>query len=95
MLDHGGVQHWLVSVWTYGSVEVQFGMMSKQPPFADEAKRLELLRRLNGIAGIALPADGITRRPTFRLSVLVAEPALKAFLDVLEWVVQEDKTASV
>ena len=40
-------------VWTYGTVELQFQHM-KKPPFADEAKRRELVQRLSAI-GLSIP----------------------------------------
>jgi hypothetical protein len=40
-------------VWTYGRVEVQFETLKNNPPFDDEAKRLELCRRLNEIPGVS------------------------------------------
>ena len=91
-LDHKGTWHQVVEVWTYGSVEVQFQHMQSRPPFDDEAKRSDLLHRLNEIPGIALPEDSITRRPSIPLSTLQDEPVLEQFLAVLDWVVQEIKT---
>ena len=91
-LDHQGTWHQVIEVWTYGTVEVQFQHMQSRPPFDDETKRLELLRRLNEIPGIALPEDSITRRPGIPLSTLQDEPILEQFLTVLEWVVREIKT---
>ena len=43
---HKGVTHWLISVWTYGRIEIQFQVMKNKPPFDAESERLELLRRL-------------------------------------------------
>jgi hypothetical protein len=91
-LDHKGTWHQVIEVWTYGTVEVQFQHMQSRPPFDDETRRLELLRRLNEIPGVALPEDSITRRPGIPLSALQDEPVLEQFLTVLEWVVGEIKT---
>jgi hypothetical protein len=60
MFEHKGTWHWLISVWTYGRVEVQFQQMKTRPPLDEQSKRQELLGRLNDIPGIAIPADGIT-----------------------------------
>jgi hypothetical protein len=89
MLDDRGATHWLISVWTYGRVEVQFQMMQTKPPFSDEAKRLELLHRLNTVPGVKIPPDGITRRPPIPLSVLKDGAVLGQFLAKLDWVIQE------
>ena len=89
MTDHGGDVHWLISVWTYGRLEIQFQMMKKNPPFEDEKLRRDLLSRLNAITGIAFPENAITRRPSIPLSLLEDKATLEQFLEVLDWVIQE------
>jgi hypothetical protein len=64
-------------------------MMQTKPPFSVEAKRLELLHRLNTIPGIEIPPDGISRRPRIPLSVLKDEVVLSQILATLDWVIQE------
>jgi len=93
MLDFRGEPHWVVSVWTYGRVEIPFQWMRSRKPFEDEAKRLDLRDRLNKIPGVELPADAITRRPTIPLAVLTDDVALKAFLGVLDWYIAAVKAA--
>jgi hypothetical protein len=88
LVDHHEVTHWVVSVWTYGRVEIQFQQMDK-PPFGEEAKREELLRRLNMIQGINIPADKITKRPSIQLSLMKDDVIMKQFLETLDWVVEE------
>lgn len=88
MLDHKGTRYWLISVWTYGRLEVQFQQM-KTEPFNREPERLELLRRLNEIPGVDLSTDRINKRPSFPLSALKDETALNQFLEVLDWFVRE------
>lgn len=68
-------------------------MMRTWSPFNDEAKRLELLDRLNQIPGVKIPRDDITRRPSFPLSLLRDEIALKRFLETLDWYVAEIKAS--
>jgi hypothetical protein len=89
MLDHRGESHWTISVWTYGRLEVQFQQMKVKLPLDDQSKRQELLRRLNEIPGVAIPADGITRRPSIPLSLLKDEAVLSQFLATFDWVIQE------
>jgi hypothetical protein len=72
-------------MWTYGHLEVQFQMMKNRPLFDVEAKRLELLRRLNTLPGTSMAADAITRRPRILLAKLQDEAVLKQFLDVQLW----------
>ena len=62
-------------------------------PFDDETKRMELLRRLNEINGIDIPADKISKRPSIPLSTLSNEDTLKQFLETFDWYVQEIKAS--
>jgi hypothetical protein len=87
MLKLGGVEHLLISVWTYGKVEIQFQPMLYRPPFDDENKRKELLRRLNEIPGIALGPDVITKRPNIFLTKLENEVAFEKFINVFDWMI--------
>jgi hypothetical protein len=82
-------QHLLFSVWTYGSVEIQFQHM-KKPPFADEANRKELAQRLSAI-GVSIPEEALARRPAFGLRLLFEPDRLGNFLEVFDWVVSEIK----
>jgi hypothetical protein len=93
MLDYKGNSHWVVSVWTYGRVEIPFQWLVPRKPFGDAAKRLELRDRLNRIPGIEIPADAITRRPTIPLAAFTDPAALKEFLSVLDWYISEVKAA--
>jgi hypothetical protein len=93
MLDFRGEPHWVVSVWTYGRVEIPFQHMLTRKPFNDEAKRLELRDRLNKLSDVEIPADAISRRPTIPLTVLTDDVALKSFLGVLDWYIAEVKAA--
>lgn len=93
MIEHKGMRHWLISVWTYGRLEVQFQQMKTRSPLDDETKRQELLRRLNDVPGVDIPADGISRRPAIPLHVLEDEPVLERFLAVLDWGMREVKAS--
>jgi hypothetical protein len=81
------LQHFLFAVWTYGRVEIQFQRMA--PPFDDEAKRQELLNRLNRVPRITLAPNAITRRPSIALSLLTTESVLKQFFEAFDWVIEE------
>jgi hypothetical protein len=48
-----------------------------------------LLQRLNSIAGVEIPPDGITRRAPIPLSVLKEAAVLSQFLATFDWVIQE------
>lgn len=93
MLDYNRLSYWLISVWTYGNIEVQFQMMKSKPPYDNESKRMELMHRLNQIPGITIPVNAITRRPSIPLSRLKDNNTLMQFLEMLNWVVQEIKAS--
>jgi hypothetical protein len=80
-------QHMLFSVWTYGSIELQFQHM-KVLPFAEDGKRKELAQRLSAI-GISITEEALTRRPTFRLSLLMEPDHLGKFVEAFDWVLSE------
>jgi len=87
VLDHNNISYYLITVWTYGKVEIQFQWLKTRPPFDNELKRKELLDKLNQIPGINLPGDAITRRPSIPLSMFKEKAVLKQLLDILDWAV--------
>jgi hypothetical protein len=88
-LDHAGETFWTVAVWTYGRVEIQFQQLKKSPPFQSEAKRLELLERLNAIDGVSIHRNRLEKRPSIPLQVLNRSESLEQFLKVMDWLVGE------
>jgi hypothetical protein len=89
MIDHAGRPHHLISLSTNGWVSVPFGWILLETPFGDEAKRLELVERLNQISGASIPADAIARYPGFPLAALTSPDAMKQLLNALDWFVNE------
>jgi hypothetical protein len=65
-----GRDQYFFKVGTDGFVEVWFRYLSAKPPFADDALRDELRKRLNAIPGIELPADRLRGKPRFSLTAL-------------------------
>ncbi|MDP9378706.1 MAG: hypothetical protein M3Q29_00895, partial [Chloroflexota bacterium] len=88
-LEHQGAEVTPISLQTYGSSSVWFGELKNQPPFTDEHKRLELLRRLNDISGVTVPRSAIEKYPSIPLTTLNNEDSHTQFLGVLDWIVQE------
>jgi len=88
MLLHKGLEHPLLSVYTYGSAEVVFAWM-RIPPFSQRAKRLELLRRLNEVPGVSFGENEVDVRPSVPLRELADESRLRPFLAALDWAVEE------
>src|SRR5262249_23006103 len=93
MLDHDGVNHFVVSVWTSGRLEIPFRWMRTRRPFESEAKRLELRDRLLQIEGLRLEPEGVSGLARISLSVLTKDAALKEFLSVLDWYIGEVRAA--
>jgi hypothetical protein len=87
MLDVKGRTQWTVSVWTYGTVEIQFKQLMKQQPFQDETLRRELRERLIAIPGIRISESEMTQRPPVRFRSLTDAQALTRFLEELDWLV--------
>ena len=91
---------WTFSVWTGGSFEIQFGLLSSTHsrshihPFADLAKRTELQWRLNRIPGMVIADRSLDKRPNTRLSVLLDPSARSDFLKVMDWLVAEIRGAA-
>jgi hypothetical protein len=92
MYDNRFGKNALFSVWTYGTVELQFQRMI-YPPFSGEENRKELARRLSAIPGVSIPETALTRRPSFKLGILTGESSLNTFLEVFDWVLTEIKKA--
>ncbi|MBW4540322.1 MAG: hypothetical protein KME43_14420 [Myxacorys chilensis ATA2-1-KO14] len=91
ILSQHGKDYQLFTVWTTGSIEVGFQYLQNKRPFDSEIHLLELLSRLNAIAGIALPATVMTKRPSLPLTVLQPEASLQQFLAAFDWVIDQVK----
>lgn len=90
---HNGTDHQLFAVWSTGTVEVYFQWFATKPVFADEAKRLDLLARLNSIDTVNLGSDVITRRPNIPLADFVSPGAVDRLLSVFDWYISEIRGA--
>jgi hypothetical protein len=87
VFEANGHDHVPIALYSYGRIELQFQHLKGRPPFDDEQTRLELLRRVNEIAGVAFATDVITRRPSIPLSLLAGDPAaLEQLKRILEWI---------
>ena len=75
------------------SIEIYFYWYAYKPLFASEARRLEILEKLNAIPGIALPESTIRRRPNIPLADLVGDNRLNQFLEVFDWYLEQVKTS--
>lgn len=91
MMDHPR-QQYTVSVWTDGSIKVQFQYL--QPPFDTLAMREMLRLRLNAIPGVAIAANRVKGRPPLPLTALTDPSALLQFLATLDWILDETVAAA-
>ena len=80
-----GVHYQLFAMFTSGNIQIYFGVYKNRPEFEDDSKRIELLDKLNSIAGVNIPPDGINRFPNFPISAINNEQALKQFFETYEW----------
>jgi hypothetical protein len=82
-------------IYNNGGVEVAFQTMisAPYPPFAAEAKRLELRDRLQAITGIDLKLEKISKRPNVQLSSLRPEAAFQTFTETFDWILAEARAA--
>lgn len=78
---------WPFYILDSGSVAVVWQFI--KPPFDQDAKRRDLLARLNAIPGVSLAPDAIRGRPTFPLTALAAPGNVTRFLEVGSWVRDE------
>jgi hypothetical protein len=76
-----------------GNVQVYFQFLKSRPPFDQEAKRRELLARLNAIPGVAIAPDAIGGKPSVPLVALASPDNLSRFLDAVNWVRAEVERA--
>jgi hypothetical protein len=87
-LYHGDRWHSTLYVWTNGYLEFPFQRMAGQPPFDDDALRLEFLRRLNEIPGVDLADEMIDRRPKVPMQPFLSDEAQIHLLAALDWLVE-------
>jgi hypothetical protein len=74
-----------------GRLVFRLKQMDGMPPFNDEEKRREFLRRLNDAVGTAFPDDAIQRRPNISLALLTEPERLAGLLAVFDWFLAEVK----
>ena len=86
-----GSQSYPIAVYSlYGQVEIRFQYMRK--PFDDPSKREELRKKLNDIEGVNLPIG--KQRPSISIATFSNDDEkLRRFLDIMDWCVDELRSA--
>ena len=90
ILLHKEKSYQLFSVQSSGLCEICFQYINKSP-FDAREKRIELLSQLNSIEGLSIPLNAMNGRFQISLSILKNEAAIKRFLEIFSWVIEEIK----
>jgi len=74
-----------------GTIYVWFDQehILKYPPFDDELKRLNLVKRLNNIKGMNFREDKLASSSSSELTGLVDDKEFEKFCDIFDWMVEE------
>jgi hypothetical protein len=81
----------LFGLRTRGVVKIMFDALEAQPPFDEEQRRFELLRRLNAFLPEPIPEDDLPRQPNINLADLTEPGCIDELLTVFEWVFEQIK----
>lgn len=95
VIASGTGDHYLFRCRADGILEINFQYLMRKPPFDDEAKRLDMLARLNAIPGVNIAPEHINKRPPVPLVALTDAVALRQFLSVLDWAAAEIRLPSI
>ena len=85
IVEKNGHQYYPYFLWTYGRVEIQCQWMRLRPPFTDDARMSEWVRRLNEVPGVEIRLEDWSRRPSFDMEVLGEAVARASFEVAMEW----------
>lgn len=78
-----------IALWTSNEIEIPLTFLIKKQPFISKESRLEYIQRLNEIPGIQISKDKVNRKPCIPFSSLRQESAFEAFIDVMNWFINE------
>ncbi|MGZ4852968.1 MAG: hypothetical protein ACXV3D_07255 [Halobacteriota archaeon] len=73
MIDYNGMAYWTISVWTYGTIEIQFETLKTRPPFDDEKNEWSCVTGLTTFQALIyrareLPCDQESISPPYKES---------------------------
>ena len=78
----------IFSLWTDGSVEIQFQLLKNRKVFSDEDMRLELMNKFNRIEGVEITKNRIEVRPSFSIDLLSNPESMALFKETVLWAVK-------
>ena len=93
VLDWKGRGFFLIAVWTYGTIEMQFQDVGPFPPFNDQSMRHELRNRLNQVLSNPSAEDRVARRPPIPMEELVDKHKRAQFITALDWALEQVQAA--
>lgn len=88
-IEHKGITHSPIAVWSDGRLQISFGRLKEKSPFNDEVNRRKLLTLLNAIPGVNISVEDIGKFPTVPLSTFKDEAMLNQLLKILDWLITE------
>ena len=89
LIKYGGRECGLFRLASNGRFRVLFNKIQTQEPFTSEAKRFELLQRLNEISGVSLPPTVIAGMPLIELGAIQSEPGFSKITNTFNWFLQQ------
>jgi hypothetical protein len=81
------------TLWSSGQIQVKFEVLAHRPPFEKVEMRQALQEKLNAIPGVSIAHDRLTKNPSVPLAALTSAADLQSFLDAMDWVFEEFRTA--
>ena len=79
----------IMTLWSYGRVEIEFQYLMGRAPFAAVEKRQELWRRMTTESSLKISEEKIDKRPSVQWKDLSDPKNMRALLNAMEWVVVE------
>jgi hypothetical protein len=79
----------ILTLWSYGRVEIEFQYLMARQAFASQAVREELLRQLTLRSTLKISAEKISKRPSVQWSELADAANMRTLFSAMEWVVKE------
>ncbi len=94
IVEHNGVPHYPIAVFTKGVVYINFYQLKNKPPFDNEDLRKELLRRINEVPGVNISQEYLAKGPAIPLKTFENCDALDKFFSALAWVIKQIRSSN-
>jgi hypothetical protein len=79
----------LMTLWSYGRVEIDFQYLMSNKVFASEGSRENLRQRITSESHLTVPPDKIDKRPSIPWKELTDPTNMQALLTAMEWAIGE------